>query len=468
LTIWDKMKRIIGLIMGLCLGFQGLMGQHRMVQGAIEHAEEGTVWLASYHGDRFRVIDSMETSSGFFFFLLPQDAPPGIYRIIFADRMGEVRYQNRFVEFIFHGENLEIVVASTENGPVPYFENSPENRVYKEFMDFELVYEAEVMDLYGKLYPGRSATEDQDSLAGRYNTLQRERDAYMDSLTRRHPDLFAVRIMNAFRSPYIPGEMSHAQRIDTLKQCFFDHASIEDPALLAAPVYTYKLIDYLSLYKDLKLDMEQQEEAFIEAVDQIMVHVSQDPDLRGFVAEFLLEGFEMLDMEKVQMHLAEYYLDEACESDLVELVMSRMEGYERMAPGQPAPDFVLRDVDGTVHQLSRMQDPWVLIVFWSSTCEACRKLMPDLHSWYLTDNTLDLEVVAISIDTSAANFEYLYRQLNPTWITAHDPLGWNGKVSTDYHVYATPTMFLLDRQRNIVDKPASYRQFLRSVRKLAD
>jgi thiol-disulfide isomerase/thioredoxin len=212
--------------------------------------------------------------------------------------------------------------------------------------------------------------------------------------------------------------------------------------------------------------MPQQEEQFNEAVDQIMVHVGQDPELRSFVVEFLLEGFEMLNMEQVQMHLAEYYLDEACESDLVELVLSRMEGYEKMAPGEPAPDFVLRDVDGTVHQLSRMQDPWVLIVFWSSTCEACRKLMPDLHEWYLTENSLELEVVAISIDTSTANFEYLFQQLNPTWITAHEPLGWNGKVPTDYHIYATPSLFLIDRQRNIVAKPASFRQFQRALRKL--
>jgi len=450
------------------MGFHGLNGQTWMVQGTIEQAEEGTVWLASYYGDRFRVIDSMETSRGFFYFVLPGDTRPGIYRIIYADRMGGVRYQNRFVEFIFNGENMEMVIASTETGPVPYFENSPENRVYKEFMEFELLYEAEVMNLYGKLYPERSVTEDQDSLVDRYNELQRERDAYMDSLTRHYPDLFAVRIMNAFRSPYIPGEMSHLQRIDTLKQCFFNAASIDDPALLAAPVYTYKLIDYLSLYKDLSLDMAEQEDEFIEAVDQIMVHVSQDQDLRGFVAEFLLEGFEMLNMEKVQMHLAEYYLDEACESDLVELVMSRMEGYKKMAIGQPSPDFILRDVEGKVHQLARMDHEWILVVFWSSTCEACRKLMPSLDEWYRTEKTLDLEVVSISIDTSVSNFDYLHDQIDPQWITAHDPLGWHGKVPSDYMVYATPSLFLLDRQRNIVSKPTSFRHFLRSLKKLAD
>lgn len=466
MAIWDKMKSATWLIVMLWIGLHPLQGQSWLIQGTIENAEEGPVLLASFHGDRFLVVDSMETSSGFFYFVLPGEAMPGIYRIIYADRIGEVRNQNRFVEFIFHGENMEIYVASSERGPMPYFENSRENTVYKEFLEFELSYEAELMTLYGQLYPESAELENHDLVVRRYYELQQERTRFMDSLSYLYPDLYAIKIMNAFRSPVVPGEMSHLQRIDTLKQCFFDHAAIDDPALLAAPVYTYKLIEYLSLYKDVSLDREEQEEQFLEAVDLIMANVSGDPELRSFVVEFLLEGFALLDMEKVQMHLADHYLDETCQSDLVEMVLSRMEGYKLMSEGEQAPDFILRDVEGKSYQLSRMESPWVLVMFWSSTCEGCRRLMPDLHQWYLTENTLDMEVVAISMDTSLANFNYMYEFLSPEWITAHDPLGWHGKVASDYYVYGTPSLFLLDRQRKIVARPTSFRQFLRSVKKL--
>ena len=37
------------------------------------------------------------------------------------------------------------------------------------------------------------------------------------------------------------------------------------------------------------------------------------------------------------MHIADHYLDEACESDIVELVLSRMEGYKQMTPGKRGP-----------------------------------------------------------------------------------------------------------------------------------
>ena len=463
MVISYNMRRV-AFIIGFLLGALHILhGQSWLIQGTIENAEEGPILLASYYGDRFRVFDSIDTRSGFFYFMLSDDTPPGIFRIIYADRVDSVRNQNRFVEFIFNRENIEIFVASTDRGPVLYFENSIENLVYKGFMEFELYYEAKLMSVYGQLYPIREGADD---AVLHYNAIQRERESYMDSITQLYPDLYAVRIMNAFRAPIIPGEISHRQRIDTLKVCFFDQAPMDDPMLLYAPVYTFKLIDYLSLYRVDTLTKNQQEVAFMEAVDWIMLNVSREGELRTFVVEFLLEGFDLLKMERVQMHLADHYLDENCESDIVELVLSRMGGYKKMTPGQLAPDFILRDVEGRNFQLSEPGHTYVLVLFWSSTCEACRELLPELHDWYLTENNYDLEVVAISIDTSVANFEYLYKQIGPAWITAHDPLGWHGKLSSDYHVYATPSLFLLDRERTILARPGSFRQFQRSLKKL--
>jgi peroxiredoxin len=342
--------------------------------------------------------------------------------------------------------------------------NSLENRVYKEFMDFELGYEAEVMSVYGKLYPRRDGVD--TGMLDRYNELQWQRESFMDSLSGRYPDLYAVRLMNAFRAPIIPGEISHLERIDTLKECFFDRVPIDDPALLHAPVYTFKLIDYLSLYKDNTLTKEEQESAFTVAVDRIMVNVSPDSRLREFVVGYLLEGFEMLGMEQVQMHLAGHYLDERCESDIVELVRSRMEGYKKMTTGKKAPDIVLRDVKGITHQLSELDHSYVLVLFWASTCEHCREMLPGLREWYLNENSYDLEVLAISIDSSEADFTRACQELDLPWIIARDPLGWQGRASSDYYVYATPIFYLLDRERNILARPSGIRQLLRSLRKL--
>ena len=34
-----------------------------------------------------------------------------------------------------------------------------------------------------------------------------------------------------------------------------------------------------------------------------------------------------------------------------------------------------------------------------------------------------------------------------------DLKGWEGKAATDYFIYATPTMFLIDNEKKIIGKP---------------
>ena len=95
-------------------------------------------------------------------------------------------------------------------------------------------------------------------------------------------------------------------------------------------------------------------------------------------------------------------------------------------------------------------------------------MLPELRDWYLHYNPYDLEVMALSIDSSQQSFEQMQLSLGLPWISAHDPLGWQGKAPSDYHVYATPAMFLLDRDQIILARPSGMRQFIRALKRLED
>lgn len=440
--------------------------QPYLISGNIQHAAEGKIYLASYYGDRFRITDSVEAGSGSFLFILSEEDPAGIYRLIYSDVYQGVKTENRFVEFIYNRADVGFNVTAGSDGPVPLFENSLENEVYFEFITFQLDYETRLMEVYRKLFPARPGDPLYESAVISYEELQNHRNHFMDSISAAYPGLYATRIMNAFRVPRVPGSMSHSERIDTLKGLFFNDAPIDDPSLLYAPVYTFRIVDYLSLFKVDTLSGAEQEQQFIEAADNIMAHVAPVPELRTFVVGFMLEGFELLDMEMVQLHLADHYLDESCESDIAELVLSRTEGYRNMVAGNTAPDFVIRDIQGKTLRLSEIPNPYVLVMFWATTCEHCRIMIPQLHDWYVNNNELDVEVVAISIDTATVSFNQYVREMDMQWITAQEHLGWLGKVPGDYQIYATPSLFLLDRERTILSKPVNFRQFQRAVKKL--
>lgn len=440
--------------------------QPYLIQGSIEHLAPGKVLLASYYGDRFSIVDSLRSSSGSFLFMLSEESPAGVYRLFFSDEYQGVRSENHFVEFIYNREDLNLNVSVDEQGPVPSFESSTENQVYLEFMAFQLAYE----DLLSELYPHLSGAEPEDErtvrAAQNYEELQERRSNFMDSLNLLYPELYATRIMSAFRSPMVSGSLTHGERIEELKQHFFDLAPIEDAGLLYAPVYPFRIVDYLSLYRVDTLSMEEQEEAFMEAVDQIMMYVPPQPELYPFIFDFLLQGFELLGMEQVQVHLTENYMDKSCESDMTELVKARMEGYRKMKVGALAPDFTVRDSEGQSYTLSEMSSPYTLVMFWSSTCGHCREMMPRLKQLYLENPRPEFEVLAISIDSSATLYESYITEDPMPWISVYESQGWQGLLASRYQIYATPSFFLVDRKRTILARPATVRQLQRSLQKL--
>ncbi len=49
------------------------------------------------------------------------------------------------------------------------------------------------------------------------------------------------------------------------------------------------------------------------------------------------------------------------------------------------------------------------------------------------------------------------------WINYSELNGWNGKAAKDYGVWSTPRMYLLDREKRIIVKPASVDELRESI-----
>ena len=94
--------------------------------------------------------------------------------------------------------------------------------------------------------------------------------------------------------------------------------------------------------------------------------------------------------------------------------------------------------------------------------------MPKIKDWYISDRPANVEVIAISIDTVKTNWISYVEEMDLPWINAHEPQGWEGKSASDYNIYATPTIFVLDRKRIIRAKPLTFRELKRDVEELCN
>lgn len=120
---------------------------------------------------------------------------------------------------------------------------------------------------------------------------------------------------------------------------------------------------------------------------------------------------------------------------------------------QPAPDFMLSNVNGEIVKLADLRGKLVLLNFWFTGCPPCRKEIPALSTLYQMHRRKGLLVMGINLDEIfVPQFEgrELKKFIQETPIKYPILIG-DAKVFEDYgRVPAQPTSFLIDTEGKIV------------------
>jgi hypothetical protein len=85
-------------------------------------------------------------------------------------------------------------------------------------------------------------------------------------------------------------------------------------------------------------------------------------------------------------------------------------------------------------------------------------MMPQLKELYEKQKPKRFEVMTVSLDTSRNEWITFLHEQKLNWINCSELKGFNSVSSDEYNIFATPTMFLLDREKRIIAKPISYRE----------
>ena len=123
--------------------------------------------------------------------------------------------------------------------------------------------------------------------------------------------------------------------------------------------------------------------------------------------------------------------------------------------GNSVPNIIINDLSGNQIELNKINSEQILILFYASWCPHCQTIVPQVFDLYKKQREKKFEVLAISIDTSRVDWLEYIRDNNLNWFNVADDNGWEGKAATDYYIYATPSMFLVDKQLQLITKPSS-------------
>ena len=136
--------------------------------------------------------------------------------------------------------------------------------------------------------------------------------------------------------------------------------------------------------------------------------------------------------------------------------------------GAPAPDFVLKSLDGGNLRLSEFRGEVVMVNFWATWCGDCRAQLTELNDWYGTYQGAGLQLLAVSLDHSLADVSKTAGALDLAYPVLHDA---DLTVSKLYDVSSMPVSVLIDRDGIVRDVIEGFRrsreqEFLNRVREL--
>lgn len=196
------------------------------------------------------------------------------------------------------------------------------------------------------------------------------------------------------------------------------------------------------------------------SIDAMMDKLVFDNEKLNQVTEHLFDVLERQSLFEASEYLALKVLNEtSCtlDSDLAK----QLETYRAMKKGNTAPNIKFKAEqtifpDQNYQSLDDIPLPYTLVVFGASWCPKCQEEIPELANYYKSWQEEGVELVLVSLDENQAEYKAFVKDF--PFISTCDYQKWNGQIVNDYYVFSTPTMYLLNSEREIVLRPNSIEQ----------
>ncbi len=99
------------------------------------------------------------------------------------------------------------------------------------------------------------------------------------------------------------------------------------------------------------------------------------------------------------------------------------------------------------------KNEYTLVMFWASWCHKCEQEIPVLKGVYDVYRSRGFQVVGVSVDNQRVQWENAVKTNDVKWPNVSQLNAWNSPVAKEYRVTQTPTLFLLNKNKEIVLKP---------------
>ncbi|MEM1002331.1 MAG: thioredoxin family protein [Bacteroidota bacterium] len=371
--------------------------------------------------------------SGSFSINLDSSLEPGIYKVVYAIPPEE----NNF-DFIYDAKENVNFDFNAETGIV--FSESNENKLLASYMKSMGMINQTISNYYKK------DGKDEKAFQEIFKTLVETQKAYESSAS----GMLALDLIQA-NHPYIPKSYEDVSTYsNNLKRSYFEHIDFDNEFLQSSSFIKDRINGFL-----FQVASKSSNADYKSRVDDIAKAIANSKaETRLDIYQLLWEEFIQLNNDELTTYIAKTYLLEAANASNNSKLVDKIVAQQRISIGSRAPNFdvVNKDVKTDLHNLPK--DKQYLLIFWSSGCSHCLEELPKVHT--ILANKKDIKIIAYGLEDSAAQWESSIKAF-PDFIHIFGTKKWDNPIVAKYSLSATPTYFLLDKDKTILAKPYDYK-----------
>ena len=196
------------------------------------------------------------------------------------------------------------------------------------------------------------------------------------------------------------------------------------------------------------------------SIDAILENLWSHEQRFHEIIDYLFQLLERRSLFTSAEHLALRVLEDspfALETKLAR----QLETYRAMKIGSTATDILFDgdlfapgyNPDHLPEKLSGLSSNYTVVVFTESECPECAVDLTEMANHYPAWKEHGVEVVLVILDEDQESCRQFVGDV--PFISICDDRSWDSPIVSDYHVFATPTMYLLDSNREILLHPNS-------------
>jgi thiol-disulfide isomerase/thioredoxin len=422
----------------------------------INGLKDTTVYLGHFYGEATYIKDTAQVNSqGEFIFEGKNTLRQGVYFLVLGKN-------KQFDMVIGSDQHFSMTTDRSEYYKNMVIAGDEDNKLFFENMLYNMDRHKEA-EPYVKIIQDSTLAEDKKKDArSAYSKINDKVVAHQNTLIAKYPATLTARILKANQSIVIPdppkkadGSIDSTFQLKWYREHFFDNIDLADDAFLQMPrpIYRERIDEYLDkLYP-------QQPDSLTKAIEKIVSKAKKNQETYKYavwVCTLKYQQPEIMGLDEIYVNLYDKYfasgeMDFWVNDKMKKNLKEQADRLRKSLVGKTGPNLIMQDANFKPRSMYDIKNKYTVLFIFDPDCGHCKTETPKLVSLY-NKKKFDLEVFAVSADTSMVKMRDYVKTMNMKWITVNGPRTYVGPYQDLYDAMTTPSLYVLDSKKKIIGK----------------